>query len=1140
MANVIKLKRGSGSDPQASDLEVGELAIRTDQGKIFTKKDNGNVAEISGGGGVSDGDKGDITVSNSGDTFTIDSGVVNNTKVASNAAIAGTKISPDFGSQDIKTSASLQVGNVSGDNYSELLTVIGSSNGTSARGFTCQHSSLTVLENLQGTTNQHLVLGDVNTDNGSTLFGISLTQGGSTVTRLNLTGSGNLNVHNNITLGGTVDGRNVANDGTKLDGIESGATADQTASEILSLLSDQNIDTTGYIQIGGATPSLYLTDSNNNPDYIVRNNNGTFVIRDGTNGADRLQISSVGSSILGRLTTSGDYNYLQSSSTSTSTLTLKKSASGADSIDYIQARDSSNALKFKIGGAGNAEFAANVDFGAGIDVTGDIISTAHITGVSDSTEASFIAKGDGSSQDGYIQLNCSQNSHGIKLKSPAHSAGQSYTLTFPSSIVNNGALLTDTNGNLSTSLIGTSNISDNAVTMAKLQDLDQNRIFGRVASGVGNPTALTATQVRTLINVENGATADQTASEIRTLVESASDSNVFTDADHTKLNGIESNATADQTASEILTLIKTVDGAGSGLDADFFDGLGSGSFLRSDAGDEATGDITFSGGAGAIRIAANSDIRLANGDWTGNTSAAKIQLHNNYLYIAGGSNGIIFREDSTNRWQIDGSGHFDPASDSTYDIGQSDRRVRNGYFDTLYGSGANLTNLPSQTDQNFTTALKNKLDGIAAGATNVTNNNQISNGAGYITSAALSGVSDGGNAASLDGIDSSQFLRSDQADTMTGDLTIDNNAFLRIGDGSGTERILIKKVDNNVSDHIIFYNGTTRVGEIGVEDTSWLRLNQETATNIYTPRYIRADGGFFVDGTSKGINGSGNFIGGTIAGASDVSVNAGNNTIVRRHSSGYIFSNFINTTDNSVSSGVTAVMVKTGSDYHRSGTAAAVRAFLNVEDGATAGGFPSGTRMIFQQTSAPTGWTKDTSDTNQRALRVVSGSASSGGSVDFTTAFASKSVSGSVANTTQGGSIANGGNNTNNANSSGNVNNHTLSTSRMPSHKHIGGDRNIHDMANGWYGMAGNNQGGVNYPGARYDPGNPYAQTDKSWTSNAGSTQAHSHSFTGTAHSHSINAHSHSFSGSAHNHSFSGTAINLAVRYLDVIIAQKD
>ena len=58
-----------------------------------------------------------------------------------------------------------------------------------------------------------------------------------------------------------------------------------------------------------------------------------------------------------------------------------------------------------------------------------------------------------------------------------------------------------------------------------------------------------------LDSIESGATADQTAAEIRTLVESASDSNVFTNADHTKLNAIEAGATADQTAAEIRTLV---------------------------------------------------------------------------------------------------------------------------------------------------------------------------------------------------------------------------------------------------------------------------------------------------------------------------------------------------------------------------------------------------------------------------------------------------------------------------------------------------------------------------------------------------------------------------------------------------------
>jgi hypothetical protein len=62
--------------------------------------------------------------------------------------------------------------------------------------------------------------------------------------------------------------------------------------------------------------------------------------------------------------------------------------------------------------------------------------------------------------------------------------------------------------------------------------------------------------------------------------------------------------------------------------------------------------------------------------------------------------------------------------------------------------------------------------------------------------------------------------------------------------------------------------------------------------------------------------------------------------------------------------------------------------------------FPSGTVMLFGQTSAPTGWTKDTTNYNNSALRVVTGAASTGGSVDFTTAFASGLSAGATTLTT--------------------------------------------------------------------------------------------------------------------------------------------
>ena len=71
----------------------------------------------------------------------------------------------------------------------------------------------------------------------------------------------------------------------------------------------------------------------------------------------------------------------------------------------------------------------------------DLISTSGTPGAT--------IKGTSGQTDGYIQLNCEQNTHGIKLKSPPHSSAQNYTLTFPQSITNGYFLKTDGSGNLS-------------------------------------------------------------------------------------------------------------------------------------------------------------------------------------------------------------------------------------------------------------------------------------------------------------------------------------------------------------------------------------------------------------------------------------------------------------------------------------------------------------------------------------------------------------------------------------------------------------------------------------------------------------------------------------------------------------------
>lgn len=102
------------------------------------------------------------------------------------------------------------------------------------------------------------------------------------------------------------------------------------------------------------------------------------------------------------------------------------------------------------------------------------------------------------------------------------------------------------------------------------------------------------------------------------------------------------------------------DGSGSGLDADTVDGLQASSFLRSDAADNCAHDITFDGGAGAVTIANNSDIRFQTGTWTGEvpSNTAKIQYHSNHLYFQSNSQWIFRNAGGANRVTIDTSGNL--------------------------------------------------------------------------------------------------------------------------------------------------------------------------------------------------------------------------------------------------------------------------------------------------------------------------------------------------------------------------------------------------------------------------------------------------------------------------------------------------
>jgi len=429
MANTIRLKRGSGSDPSASDLVVGEVALRTDSGKLFTKKDDNSVAEIGGGSGA------------------IDDGAITNAKVASDAAIAGSKISPVFGGQNITTTAQFQ-STGSGSNSG---LKIANAHESVKQYFQTNNDNSDFYITYGGTGGAEIQLG----------YDGKITLSHGSTTRIETTTAG-VSISGNLGITGTVDGRDVATDGSKLDGIAAGAT---------------NVTNTNQL----------------------------------TNGA-------------GFLTS-----------------------------------------------------------------------------------------------------------------------------------------------------VGTSNISDNAVTVDKIQDFGQNRIAGRISSGNGSLQGLDASEVRAMLNVADGATNVTNNNQLTNGAGYSTFSGSYNDLSNKPT--IPTNNNQLSNGAGYIT-------SANGGNADQVDGLHASSFLRSDTADGAGGDITFSGGAGAVTINSDSDIRFSSGDWTG--ESCKIQHHSNALYIQGGSNSganIIFRSNSgTDRWYINTDGDLYPASDNAIEIGTSSNRVQNIYM----------------------------------------------------------------------------------------------------------------------------------------------------------------------------------------------------------------------------------------------------------------------------------------------------------------------------------------------------------------------------------------------------------------------------------------------------------------------------
>jgi len=233
-------------------------------------------------------------------------------------------------------------------------------------------------------------------------------------------------------------------------------------------------------------------------------------------------------------------------------------------------------------------------------------------------------------------------------------------------------------------------IADDAVTYAKIQNVTAtDRILGRDSAGAGVVEEISPASLRTMLNVENGATADQTNAEIKTAYEANSDTNEFSDAEQTKLSNIETDADVTDTTNVVAAL-----SAGTGV------GISS-------------------GGVVSVTAVALTTVQTADNQ-------------TNHLALTAEEGDIVVRSDE-NKTYCHNGGSAGTMGDYTLLATPTDTVLSVAGNTGAVTAAQIATAVESASDSNtFTDADHTKLDAIAASANNYTHPNH----SGEVTSTA--------------------------------------------------------------------------------------------------------------------------------------------------------------------------------------------------------------------------------------------------------------------------------------------------------------------------------------------------------------------------------------------------------------------
>src|SRR6056297_2014090 len=310
--------------------------------------------------------------------------------------------------------------------------------------------------------------------------------------------------------------------------VEDGATADQTGAEIVTAIDTELGGSTWQsgggsipaqddgVQIVAAPTALNFTGAG----ITVTDVGGVATIDVPGGGSSTVDVVSnvATNTILGRTTAgSGDSEEL----TAAQVRTLLNVADGADVSPVTSVAGETGVIS-----AGDLRTALNVEDGATADQTGAEIVSALDTELGGSTW---------------------QSGGGIV---PVEDDG-SQIVAAPTALNFTGAgvTVTDVSG------VATIAISGGG-TVDVVSNVATDTILGRTTAGSGDSEELTAADVRTLLNVEDGATADQTGAEIKSAYEAEADTNALTDVRRDKIDNITvtSSVDLDQLSTDVSAL----------------------------------------------------------------------------------------------------------------------------------------------------------------------------------------------------------------------------------------------------------------------------------------------------------------------------------------------------------------------------------------------------------------------------------------------------------------------------------------------------------------------------------------------------------------------------------------------------------